>query len=182
MSWTPILFTRQHQREAAGMVTKVQYNGPHGSAVAESSGGSYGLRKGRGVETGRTTVTGQHLPMVDIACASGPKDFTINRGIEGRVGAQALRISRPRFGLLPSGRVIHFDLEDGRRWVLISSGFAQCELRRGSSRGEAIFTGPRSYAAGPGIRPDEVALVVACETLHSLYGLVKILARLTEGI
>jgi len=179
-AWVPVHFKESYDRDVKPIIKHTLYEGPRGPAVAESSGGTHGLRKGKGVETGRTRVRGDQVPPVDLDCDAGPQDFTLRHGIEGRIDGAPLRLVRPRYGLLPSRRVIHFDLADGRRWVLISSGFARCELRRKSTDGEPVFDTRRGVAAN--IQPEEVALVVACESLGSLYLLTKIVGRVFQAI
>lgn len=176
----PVHFEESHDRDADPVIKRTLYDGPLGPAVAESSGGTHGLRKGKGVETGRTQVRGDQVPPVDLDCDAGPQDFTLRRGIEGRIDGTPLRLVRPRYGLIPSRRAIHFELADGRRWVLISSGFARCELRRNSTGGQPVFHTRHGVAAN--IQPEEVALVVACQSLGSLYLLTKIVGRAVQGI
>jgi hypothetical protein len=182
MSWIPARFDKEFDRNVTPVVTRVRYEGPHGPATGESGGGTSGLGKGQGVETGRTTVTGPSVPEIEVQSAQGPKDFTMRRGIEGHLGNLGLLIVRPRFGLAPASRVIHFRLDDGRTWILISSGFARCELRRNSIEGPPAMRASRSPEFAPDITPEEVALAVTCETLGTLYDQTKILGRLTEGL
>jgi hypothetical protein len=182
MSWVPARFDKQRDLNAKPVVTRVHYEGPHGPATGEAQGGTSGLAKGKGVETGRTRVTGSALPEVEIQSDYGPKDITLRRGIEGHLGTQGLLIVRPRFGLTPAGRTIQFKLDDGRTWILISSGFARCELRRGSIEGAPAFRASRNPELASDATPEEVALAVVCETLVTLYDMTKILGRLTEGL
>jgi hypothetical protein len=182
MSWVPARFDRQRDLNAKPVVTRVHYEGPHGPATGEAQGGTSGLGKGKGVETGRTRVAGPAVPEVEIRSDYGPKDITLRRGIEGHLGTQELLIVRPRFGLNPPDRAIHFKLDDGRSWILISSGFARCELRRGAIEGSPAFRASRNPELASDAGPEEVALAVVCETLVTLYDLTKILGRLTEGL
>jgi hypothetical protein len=182
MSWVPARFDKQRDLNATPIVTRVRYEGPHGPASGEAQGGTSGIRKDQGVETGSTMVTGPTVPALDLQSDYGPKDFTLRNGIEGHLGNLGLRIVRPRFGLTTASRTVHFNLDDGRTWVLISSGFARCELRRGSIQGEAAFRASRTPELASDITPEEVALAVACETLGTLYDMSKIFGRLTEGI
>ena len=182
MSWVPAGFDKQRDLNTTPVVTRVLYEGPHGPATGEAQGGTSGLSKGKGVETGRTRVTGPAVPEVEVQSDYGPKDLTLRRGIEGHLGNQELLIVRPGFGLSPVSRAIHFKLDDGRSWVLISSGFARCELRRGSAEGAPAFRASSNPELASDITPDEVALAVVCETLVTLYDLTKIFGRLTEGL
>jgi hypothetical protein len=179
-AWERVHFEEIYDRDASPIIKRILYDGPHGPAVAESSGGTHGLRKGKGVETGRTHVRGDLVPPVDIDCDAGPQDFTLRRGIEGRIDGAPLRLLRPRFGLLPSRRAIHFELGEGRRWMVISSGFARCELRRNLADGEPVFRTPNQVVAN--IQPEEVALVIVCRALGTLCQQTKILGRLVQGI
>jgi hypothetical protein len=182
MSWAPARIDRQRDLKATPVVTRVHYEGPHGPATGEAQGGTSGLGKGKGVETGRTRVTGPAVPEVEIQSDYGPKDITLHRGIEGHLGPQGLVIVRPSFGLTPASRTIHFKLDDGRSWILISSGFARCELRRGSIEGVPAFRASGNPELSSDVTPEEVALAVVCETLVTLYDMTKILGRLTEGL
>jgi hypothetical protein len=181
MNWVPARFERQRDLNATPVVTRVRYEGPHGPATGEAQGGTFGLAKGKGVETGRTRVTGPEVPELEVRSDIGPKDFTLRRGIEGHLGNLELLIVRPGFGLAPARRIIHFKLDDGRKWILISSGFARCELRRGSIEGEPALRASRNPELASDVTPEEVALAVTCETLGTLYEQTKILGRLTEG-
>ena len=122
------------------------------------------------------------MPEVEIQSDYGPKDITLRRGIEGHLGPHELVIVRPSLGLSPASRAIHFKLDDGRSWILISSGFARCELRRGSIEGEPAFRASGNPELASAVTPEEAALAVVCETLVTLYDMTKILGRLTEGL
>lgn len=182
MSWISVRLELEGSVRDARSVNRVHYDGPHGPATgaADIVGGV--RMKRPAVEEGQTAVTGADLPKLSLDCGYGPMDSTLRKGIEGSLGDVPLRIVRPRYGLLPSSRAVHFELDDGRRWMLVSSGFAKCELRRESSDGAPIFHAMKSVAVADEIEPEEVALVVACETLGSLYQLTKIGARFFQGI
>jgi hypothetical protein len=159
----------------------VHYEGPPARAVGEAEV----LSRRAGPETnGSSRISVPGLAEMVIDCGYGPRDTAIKNGISGQLGDLGLRIVRPRFSLTPRSRAIIFEFDDGRRWALVSSGFARCELRRGSPGGDAIFRSgnPLKPAVVDSIDLQEVALIVACAVLGSLYELTKILGRLAKGV
>jgi hypothetical protein len=181
VSWTSVAFKSQDDRSSEPVIRRVNYEGPHAPAVGETEVLS---RRAGPATNGTTRVSVAGAPELSVDCGYDPRDGAIKHGISGRLGDQRLRIVRPRFSLTPRSRAIFFELEDGQRWALVSSGFARCELRRGSPGGEAIFRSgtPMKPAVEEGIQPHEVAFVVTCSVLGSLYELTKILARVAKGI
>jgi len=181
VTWVSVALKSDSDHSSKPVIRRVHYEGPPALAVGETEV----LGRRAGPETNGTTriaVTG--LPEMVIDCGYGPRDTAIKNGLSGRLGDKGLRIVRPQFSLTPRSRAITFEFDDGRSWALVSSGFGRCELRRGSPGGNAVFRSgnPLKPAVVEDIELEEVAFVVACATLGSLYELTKILGRLAKGI
>jgi len=181
VTWTTAVVKTEDDRTSEPVVRRVHYEGPPAPAVGETEVLS---RRAGPATNGSTRVAVTGLPEMVIDCGYGPRDTAIKEGISGRLGDVGLHIVRPRFSLTPKSRAIFFEFDDGKRWALVSSGFARCELRRGGPDGDAIFRSgnPEKWTVVDGIEPQEVALVVACNLLGSLYELTKILGRVAKGI
>ena len=134
-AWVPVHFQESYDRDVKRVIKRTLYEGPHGPAVAESSGGTHGLRKGKGVETGRTRVRGDQVPPVDLDSDAGPQDFTLRRGIEN-------------VAQRPPPEPHSSKADRGRHGPEFRTG---CSARRGGDRGPR----PRQLGyRGPVVAPD----------------------------
>lgn len=173
MNWQKIRIIEETDRSTSPIQHIVRYEeGPYAPGTARAS---VIPRHG---EQGMTTVEGPHLPQAQIDYGYGPRGGPLRRGLTGELGGEALTISRPRFGPLPSQRAIHIDVGK-RRWSLVSAGFNQVELRRDGPQGQAIF---RWHEMIDEITSREVAIVLLLEGLNSPAEKVKILAQIVANL
>lgn len=142
MTWLVVEMREEDDRSSKPVVHRVRYEGPHGPARAETQvmARKYGAN-------GSTSVSVPGLPELLIEADYRPSDRALKRGVPGRLGDQAARLVRPRYLLTPKSRAIYFELEDGRRWALKSSGFARCAWFRDGSPRQGDLPNPQPLEA-----------------------------------